>query len=224
MLMLCIALVFALYEHHMILDGLTEECAVHNRVVRFGVLFGQMPVVLLWILTIGLQRNWGSGLAWSIFAVGTVVVNSVMTWLIHKRTRMVKDDRDAVLEELRNVNITSPSFPDIVRRTFVVMDADDNGSLDMDEFRHLLQLILAGNEVELNSEKFSETMLLARKFQNHEGLLSELAFNDALIYILSRLGLIRDGNFNLAIAKPQGLRAGVASMTHRTPVARWVDS
>ena len=194
MFMLCIALIETLYEHHMILNGHTEVCGIINRVLRVGLLFGQMPVILLWVLTIGLQRDWGSGLAWSIFAIGTVATNLSMAWLIRQRTRKAKGDRKAVVLELRNVSITSPSFPDIVQRTFVALDADGSGSLDMDEMRHLLQLVLAGNEAELNPERFSETMLLARKFQNHEGLLSELAFNDALIHILSRLGLIRDGN------------------------------
>ena len=72
---------------------------------------------------------------------------------------------------------------------FDAFDLDGSGQLDIDETREMFRTLLRGR---VGAAAFSDVMLAVRQFADHEGTLTLNATSDAVVHVLSRLGLMGD--------------------------------
>jgi hypothetical protein len=196
MFLLGVALIEAIYEHICLTKDELEWSITLNKVARVAILAGYYPLLLIWVLIIGLSGTWGSVAAWVILVVGNVLITLWSSRSIRRRLHAGELNRIETVEKLKTVDVASSEFASLLHDAFEALDIDNSGSLDMDEARDMMKLVLHDKEgnTSLTPAQFAHAMLEVRKFRDHEGVLSESAFTDALIHVLAFVGMITDGD------------------------------
>ena len=195
MVMLVIALIETLYEHKLIASDDPEKCFIINRVSTVALLFVAMPTVLVWILLIGLSGKWSATMPWVVLIAGMLFCCTLSYFWTRMLSNKGKNRKLDTMDKLRSIHPAAPEFPAVFQDAFQALDADNSGTLDTDEARAFMRLLLAGTNEDPGKKPsgFANIMLEIRKFQDPtSGAFTEAAFTDALIHILTMLGMASD--------------------------------
>ena len=193
--LLAVVLAESLYEHILCQTHRRGVCIQINRVSRIILPLGFAPLVLIWIILVGMRSNWSDPLAWSLLIAGNLCVFTFGTFLFSRINSRINQKREKIKAMLRDCDPRSDILPWRLQAAFHAYDLDGSGTLDMDEVRELVQVLLKGR---CKPIAFTEMMLNLRSFGDADGHLTLPSFADAITHSLGQLGLVSDDDQSAA--------------------------
>lgn len=184
---LIVILVASIYEHLLIRAGDTARAVAINRAQRIVQLFGVAPVMLFWLLWLGLGEEYENVGAHAF--MGTALILLALFFRFYYRKLYLKGvrERASIVKELSAIDPEDAIFEDVLERAFIAYDVDKSGKLDLDELRTLLKAIVPSHD----ARGFAEVVLGVKSFADADGNLSFSAFHDALLHVLPKISGLR---------------------------------
>ena len=189
--LLAVVLGESLYEHILCQTHRRGKCIQINRVSRVVLPLGFAPLVLIWIMLVGQSSDWSDPAAWSLLVVGNACVFCFGAFFFSRINSHTNQKREKVRAQLEGCDPRSDHLPSRLQAAFHAYDLDGSGTLDMDEARELVQVILNGR---CKPIAFAEAMLNMRSFGDADGHLTLPSLADAITHTLGQLGLIDDND------------------------------